>query len=568
MKLHLDKIINIKNKDDLSKFDINKPIFYNNYLFHYLIILNKLDILKMGKFPVYEINEDNMNGFMLAAKYNNIVILKYLLKEYPEYSQNHNDENLGFINYLSEPTKLISLMKDFPEIDWYYLFKFKTKKNIDFYSYLISVLDFTDLEWFLKNIDNSKNFKRYYVLSAILMNEKLKDTQKIKLFSKFSVEDINDKDLENNGLLMNLINLEDVVMSKYLIDRNLDLEYIIKPVTTFITPFLYLYTKLNLIAHKNLIKIMELVWNKIKLDLLFISKDGIDYLALVLAIRNNSNEPIIKKINNYILKNSPDTCYNRLNSEKINNLFLIIKKPFNEFHKYLDNRELNITAIDNANKTVLDYADDKWKEYLLKSKKYKSKLDIVLEENKYQHVTKFTANNLDLMIYFIYLDKKYENLYIPKIKNDTFIREDFPWFISYNDYTNNLDIHPNINLLINNIRREKSYDYAVIFLGLTLEEEELRHANVLIYDFNNLTVERFEPYGDSGIEDKLDNYLDEELTWNTGFKYLRPKDFLTKPGYQLISNEGPDSLKAGDFGGFCLGWCIWYIEHRLKNSKI
>ena len=89
-----------------------------------------------------------------------------------------------------------------------------------------------------------------------------------------------------------------------------------------------------------------------------------------------------------------------------------------------------------------------------------------------------------------------------------------------------------------------------------------------MYDFNNLTVERFEPYGDSGVDDKLDDYLDEELTWNTGFKYLRPKDFLTKPGYQLISNESLDNLKAGDFGGFCLGWCIWYIEHRLKNSKI
>ena len=54
MKLHLDKIINIKTKMDLSKFDINKPIFYDNYLFHYLIILNKLDILKMEKFPVYK----------------------------------------------------------------------------------------------------------------------------------------------------------------------------------------------------------------------------------------------------------------------------------------------------------------------------------------------------------------------------------------------------------------------------------------------------------------------------------------------------------------------------------
>jgi len=132
MKLHLDKIINIKNKTDLSKFEINKPIFYNNYLFHYLIILNKLDILKLEKFPVHIMNEDKMDGFMLAAKHDNIIILKYLLKEYPEYSQNHNDENLGFINYLSDPSKIISLMKDFQSIDWHYLFKFKSKKKYGF----------------------------------------------------------------------------------------------------------------------------------------------------------------------------------------------------------------------------------------------------------------------------------------------------------------------------------------------------------------------------------------------------------------------------------------------------
>lgn len=568
MKLHLDKIINIKTKTDLDKFNINKPIFYENYLFHYLIILNKLDIVKMTKFPVHKTNEDKMDGFMLAAKYDNITILKYLLKEYPEYSQNHNEDNLGFINYLPDPTKIISLMKDFPNIDWYYLFKFKSKKNIDFYSYLISILNFGDLDWFLNNFDDDKKFQRYYVSSAILMNEKLKDNQKIKLFSKFSDKDINDKDIENNGLLIKLINLEDVVMCKYLVDRNLDLEYVIKPVTAFLTPFLYLYTKLNLMTNKNLNKIMEIIWPKIKLDLLFTSKDGIDYLALVLGIRNNSDLPIMKKINEYILKNSPDICYNRINPEKINNLFLIIRKPFNSYHKYLDNRELDLTIKDENNKTVLDYADVKWKEYLLKAKKYKPNLNIKLEENEYQHSTKFTATTLDLIVYFIYLDKKYKNLYIPKIKNETTDRNDFPWFINYNDSTNNLDIHPSINLLINNIRREKSHDYAVLFLGLILEKEELKHANVILYDFNNLTVERFEPYGDSGVDDKLDDYLDEELTWNTGFKYLRPKDFLTKPGYQLISNESNDNLKAGDFGGFCLGWCIWYIEHRLKNSKV
>ena len=54
----------------------------------------------------------------------------------------------------------------------------------------------------------------------------------------------------------------------------------------------------------------------------------------------------------------------------------------------------------------------------------------------------------DLMLYFVYLDQKYKNLYIPRIKNDTSGRTELPWEITYNDTTNILNIHPDINLLI------------------------------------------------------------------------------------------------------------------------
>jgi len=33
MKIDLKKIINIKKKKDLTQFKLNKPIFYNNYLY-------------------------------------------------------------------------------------------------------------------------------------------------------------------------------------------------------------------------------------------------------------------------------------------------------------------------------------------------------------------------------------------------------------------------------------------------------------------------------------------------------------------------------------------------------
>ena len=67
----------------------------------------------------------------------------------------------------------------------------------------------------------------------------------------------------------------------------------------------------------------------------------------------------------------------------------------------------------------------------------------------------------------------------------------------------------------------------------------------------------------------MDDLLEEELTWSTGFKYLRPKDFLPFAGFQTISDEtNLINNKAGDFGGFCLAWCLWYIETRIKNTDI
>lgn len=565
MKFNLEKIIKIETRKELNNYDLNKPIFYQNYLFHYLIILNKLDILKMEEFPVFKINEDGLDGFMLAAKYDNFPILKYLLKKYPQYAQNHNNEGLHFINFISNPSKLISIMKEYESIDWYYLFKFKKEKDIDYYSYFVSVLNYNDLKWF---VEKYNKFPKYYILKGILRNEKLSNNEKINIFDKFSNKEINEKGVENYGLIYDLIELQDAEMTKYLVNKNLDLDYIIRPSTHFITPFNIIYTRINLYFSKNLEKILEFTWDKFKevIDLNHVTKYGVSYLESVLSIDNQNDIKIIEKINDYILKNSPDSIWNRIYFKK-NNLFYIINKPFKTYHKYLDNRELDVTVKNYENKTVLDLANPEWKEYLMKAKKYKPNINIDLEVHKYQHHTQFTSTLLDIMIYFIYLDKKYKNLYIPKIFEPEYEKRDFPWLILYSESDNALITHPKLNFLINSVRREKSHDIGIVFLSLTIGKD-LKHANILIYDFNRLTIERFEPYGDDGIDDVLDNYLDEELTWNTGFKYLRPKDFMTKPGYQLISDEGYSSLKPGDFGGFCLGWCIWYLEHRLRNLKV
>jgi hypothetical protein len=140
--------------------------------------------------------------------------------------------------------------------------------------------------------------------------------------------------------------------------------------------------------------------------------------------------------------------------------------------------------------------------------------------------------------------------------------------ITYNDMEKNLSFDSNIINSMNEALKEKKYDFGLLFLSIKMSDT-LLHANILLYDFKRLTIERFEPYGDDGMKDKLDSLLMEVLNNDNKFKYLKPSDFLTKPGYQLLSNENDNNrIKNGDFGGFCLGWCIWYIEHRIRNKSI
>jgi len=297
------------------------------------------------------------------------------------------------------------------------------------------------------------------------------------------------------------------------------------------------------------------------------NKDGINYVQLVLDLDTSKyKSKILDKIVNDILLNSPNESWTHVNLKKETALFYLVKYPIEKYFKYIKNKQLNVSQKNNKDITVLDMAPEEWCKELIKLNKYKDDNTIDLDLKKYQHQTKFTATITDIKIYFIYLSNKYKNLYIPKINNLNTNHIDYSWIINYEK--NKIDIHPNLNMCINNIRRTNEYDYVALFLSQTLDDN-LKHANIILYDFKNLSIERFEPYGDDGIESEIDDILDEELSWNTGMTYLRPNVYLPKPGYQLLSNENNIyNQKVGDFGGFCLGWCIWYIEHRIKNNNI
>jgi hypothetical protein len=573
MNIDLKKIMNIKTKDELIKYDLNKPIFYNNYLFHYLIMFNNLDMLKSHTFPVNYFNEENLDGFMLAAKYNHFEILEYLLEKYPKFIYNHNSENLNFINFITQIDKLIIIMKKFNSIDWVSLFKFKNEANIEYYRFFITELKKEDLTWFVHKFD----FPKYYLLSAILYNNKISDNDKISIYDEYSVKQINCKDYKNTGLIIDLIKIRNVKLTKYFVEKGIDLEYIFEPVTLFITPFFYLYNiciNNNAKASNNLhelIDIIEIIWKHIKLDYKFKNHEGTNYVGMVLNNNNNNQPEVFNIINDNILSISPDYCWNSIDINKETNLFNIIEFPFGKYRHYLENRKLNISVVNRSNQSILDIASGKWKTFFkeFETNTNNNKLsDIEVEINPYQHQTKFTASLFDIVIYFIYLSKKYKNLYIPKITNNYLFTPTLSWFIIYDEKQKELNYQQDLIPMLNSTIKENKYEFGLLFLSIKMNED-LLHANIILYDFKNKTIERFEPYGDDGKTDKLDSILKEVLTHDNDFKYLKPKDFLPKPGYQLLSNENDSSkIKSGDFGGFCLGWCIWYVEHRLRNDDI
>jgi len=135
MKFDFEQIINIKSKTHLNKFNIHEPLFYNNYLFHYLIIFDKFDILQLDTFPIYKENEEGLNGFFLAAKYDNIKILKYLINNYKQYIYNRNQDDEMFTDYL----KYSSIFEDICIVYYYQRYYFENHRRTPTIDKLIKV---------------------------------------------------------------------------------------------------------------------------------------------------------------------------------------------------------------------------------------------------------------------------------------------------------------------------------------------------------------------------------------------------------------------------------------------
>lgn len=108
------------------------------------------------------------------------------------------------------------------------------------------------------------------------------------------------------------------------------------------------------------------------------------------------------------------------------------------------------------------------------------------------------------------------------------------------------------------------------------------HANILLFDLVNKTIERFEPYGKiktfSKEEQKVSSAFDFEIDLlfkKYGYKYIKSKAFLPKKGPQHLEElkvydvtSSISSSKENDPEGFCGAWSLWYVDLRLSNQSV
>lgn len=94
------------------------------------------------------------------------------------------------------------------------------------------------------------------------------------------------------------------------------------------------------------------------------------------------------------------------------------------------------------------------------------------------------------------------------------------------------------------------------------------HANMIIFDSKNKTIEQFEPHG-----------YHEDSQWSISRAYIKSiqgvKRFSTKyfPEYRLISPkdyEPRNGLQStiDAFGGMCVTWSILYLNYRILNPDV
>ena len=592
--IDLMKIGKIRTKKQLKEFHINKELMNGNYLFHYLILTNNLVGLKLASHPIYKFNNDDMNGFMLAAKEKKYEILKYLINKYKSnYIYAKNKKNMNFLHFLNpEDMMYIDIIKYFyKSVDWKKLFGSYSNAHMNGIDILFLKGSYNVITTIINNI--KLNYGAYIsqpYAFELLMNNNLTNTNIINILNQLEKEDINIfKYTDNNGynisfpivLKISSTDTNDIKLLKYIVDKcgkELD-KY--SPFTTNHIFIMAYKIGINTDNYTMAEYIYDNIMENHNYDETNMNGDNIVHFILKSRLNTQRGDYTLEK---KILEKS--TNWNIINSEKKTPFDYIVLLDY-KYHIFVKNKPYNYKVHktkDKDHKNSKNVPSKKWIKYIKTLPIDKADTNISIIETPYAHSNMFQAHFSDIAIFNIYLAEKYKSLYYPNYKgndvkpnwSDNILLPDeilekynnFPWIIIWNN-ENNYWIHPHLNKCINKAKSSSKYKGAFVILSMRLPDDGL-HATLIFYDFIRNTIERFDPYGNmTALDNMMDETLEEELTNGVNMKYCSPECYFPVSGFQTLSDENNImNQKMGDFGGYCLAWCLWYVEHKMINLDV
>lgn len=287
---------------------------------------------------------------------------------------------------------------------------------------------------------------------------------------------------------------------------------------------------------------------------------------------------------------------------------------YRSYINQLDSEKKYLDSVDNTVAIILDNGKsiETYRQYIYQKiikcisfpQVQRSMPDINIIVAPKTNITHFSAYTYNYIIFLLYILEKYPQIKIPELHTDHHklmdlyleitedFRSDHPTDIIFRsiikDYINHA--HQLINHLIIWGSDEKYYispyiiqgidqvlktypDTKYILLKLTLiSSDTFNHANIIIYDVEKQIFERFDPYGNVAFIDspRIDNLLRNFVSdYFPQCTYLSPADTSKGISFQIFSDETNDkNYVENDPTGFCIAWCIWYVETRIKNFDV
>jgi len=617
------KLVNKKEWDKVIKKlkDIDQAIWNEFRLIHYAVIQNDIKLFdklikKKAKLNLINVNSETIAH--IAATNGYIELFKKIIKLEPKLIYNKNNVEDTVLHLIADNVELLKIVFSEKSINWPYIFKQKNKSGLTALNLSIAFGDYNSVKMFLEHPDvNLEEPIDNIPIINLIKYDHYSNQEKIKLLELYvkNKGDINVIDSTGNNPLFAAVYTNNFTLFKKIIELGGDIDYM-SPISTI---HVLREAYMGSLENDNLTMINHALKQK-KLDFNKRDKylDTFGHYILLNRIYNNQgnlkiDKKVLKKINDF---NTPNVDGNTI-------LHLICIIGWKKYKKVLEGKVLDIFIKNLENLSVINYISEEEKEDFvlfiatnnLKLEKktvneanikktieimfkkedsvpesLKEKIDIdLVNKQSFAYYSTYEATIREVLIYSIYLLNKYKKHLTIPIK-DSYVQDLFSLdlrkttdimlqktdiyhpeildYILFWEDKDNYYISDNLfNLIENMIKKDKRNIFLYLSIG---SPETMLHANVIYIDLKNKQIERFDPYGNIEKEysDNIDNVLGKEFSKIDGFKYIGTS-YMGVTSFQTISRETDiHRKKFGDLGGFCLAWCIWFIELRLKNPDI